>query len=226
MNFTADDFAGMRYKIYGEKKTVVSLYPEFRAYSEFLDKTVEVAIERDNGFEEPDDSGPEILTFDADAFTRFTIYYYSRNSPLERVTDMTERKRLAAGLAGLDQNRNYKKIESYLLKGFIPVLHEMAAAFFLIQNERKYELYVSGQEAFHQLTAKVREPINEHKLTDDKATKAYSLKKECFDDAAALSDNLDKYEGELFGGEANITKESVEKKKRKISLMEQNALST
>lgn len=216
MNVAAKDFKTMRYPVYDLQKPVVFAFPLFERWEELSgreakiktgDKTVETPAEKEGG-RPTIEHVPVYTTIPRDLLLRYVMFAYSRGSAYVGMPiSPAERRAYSLALAEKQYNAcnrgDYEvdaEARQLIIDGTVPEVNDMITCYFKVLNDRDYELYVSALESFSQLLVKVREPLDENKLTDDKVTAGYLLKKKCLDDAFSIQEKLKNIEADLFPG--------------------------
>jgi len=173
-------------------------YPEFDYDTVYEKYTIE-ADENEAG--EPSMVFPDFV-FDTKIAHKYLVLVYSPESEYADIKDLSERKELAMKKSGIE--RKYRK---KIMTNENPMIGDMLTRFFRVYEDFDYELIISAKEALITLLEVVRKPINTH-LQDDKERNAVKAKRECFDDAKYIMDEIRKMLAEL-GSKSNDAKESV-----------------
>lgn len=191
-----EEFSKMKFNIVGEfaDKEVIFLYPQLRGYEVFdRELPVEVKYSEES----------EVDFLNRDKVIRFSMFYVDPKSPFITLPDIEARKLLAAKKAKLDPA---EKAVRHLMDGYVNEANEIISALFKEYNNRLYEIWFSGVEAFSEIIGKVRSRVNEDSLADDKLLAAYKIKRVNFTDALAMHKDLEEIENNLFSGNDNLRK--------------------
>lgn len=137
---------------------------------------------------------------------------YDINSDIHKEHEIyEERKKWAAVEAGM----SLKDVWVIAMMGMkIGVVNEIITQFFMIQNNSKFELYITLMESYTQLLRIIRDPISDD---DDDKLKSYKIKEELKKQAISAQKDIEEVSKDLFTLHEEVTsivKESVDKIKK------------
>lgn len=160
----------------------------------------------------------------------FVQYLYNLNSPLAQNEDLQNKVYKAYELAGLNLNATYAQhlldvgdSQVMIIDGvaagdseFYMAIDNMIACYLSrVQNNLKWELYVTYLSLYWQYTKRLRTPIS-MLLDDDKALKGMDTKTKITEPAFDLIKKLDMIKKDIFG-DYKVIADVAEKKLRKVS---------
>jgi len=160
----------------------------------------------------------------------FIQFLYHKDSPLATSEDLPSKTYKAYELADLDLNASYAQhlldvgdsqvmITDGIVLGnsqlYMDIDDMIACYLSRVQNNLKWEIFVTYQSLYWQYTKRLRTPISTL-LDDDKALKAMDIKTKITEPAFDLIKKLDMIKKDIFGDYKSIA-DVAEKKLRKVS---------
>lgn len=163
--------------------------------------------------------------------TDFIQFLYHRDSPLsKKYEDLPARTSAAYQMADLDLNASYMQhllsvgdSQVMIIDGnmvgdskFLMQIDEMIACYLSrIQNNLKWEMYVTYQSLYWQYTKILRNPLSKG-LDEDKAAKTMDIKTKITEPAFDLIKKIEQLRVDIFG-ENKRASDIAEQKVRKVS---------
>lgn len=131
---------------------------------------------------------------DSNLALRFVIFCYDKNSKLQEIQNVTERKIAALSLAGVKNPKDYPDI----LNNEVRPICLMIVEYLKIHNDRIYQMRQTSAEAFQNYQTVIIEGLDET-LDDDKKMRAAILKSTLMEDCDKINKRIEAYDVLLYG---------------------------
>lgn len=136
-----------------------------------------------------------------DSDIHYMMFRYDPGSEVQKRPN--GKNEYAAKLAGIDEKR-----AELLSAGENPEFNKCLTLFFRALNHRAWEVYVSGEIMLNDLLERVRKPISNGSMDEDKEIKAYQLRTDCYTKATQIKAEQEKVLKEIAGEGVDIVKKT------------------
>jgi len=145
----------------------------------------------------------EVKRVDLEALIKYVIYMYDINSPMRKFfSDIGERKKECAALAGYTLEKDYNKLQK-MFDFTDKHITDLVTNYLKYQNNKSWAILQSNEEVLWQYHHELLNPITNFKQDKEKL-QALEIKSKLMNECDAIIKRIEMYEDKIFGGDQNL----------------------
>jgi hypothetical protein len=141
---------------------------------------------------------------DSNKVIKYMMYMYDNQSPLLTLfPDIMQRKKEAAELAGIEDEKLLTELYSFKDAKFLAMVHE----FLVHQNNRIWSMIVVSEQTFYEYQQKLLKPVTDAD-GDKNLLQATQIKSKLMEDCDTINQRLEGYYRKFYGEDDELVKKT------------------